>query len=113
MSFPVYDRVRAVLLVPNSGDPQGLLALGNGEVRRARKVDGEWRLSIGGDPAEALVLAWEGIEDEAACRRVFNISCPDGAEKTIGLVPGRPPLRKALHRALYAEWFGFGTAMLL
>lgn len=102
--------LKGVLLIPNAGDPLGFLSGCGVLVRCAfHWDDGVWTLSTVLSPTEALVLAWDGVEDEAGIRRAFSISCPQGVEKTIGLVPGNPPLRRAQHRACYAEWRGLGS----
>lgn len=107
--------VAGVLLLPTKETRDTLLA--DGVPLAARLGDSVWISgkfdpAVVGDTAPlALVLAWSGVEHDGGCQRAFEVTCPGGMEKTIGLVSGRPPLRNALHRALYARRFGFGEVI--
>lgn len=104
--------IAGVLLLPTVETREALLAPGAPLAARLGDsvwISGKFDPAVVGDTAPlALVLAWAGVEHDKGCQRAFEVACPGGMEKTIGLVAGRPPLRNALHRALYAQRFGFG-----
>lgn len=123
--------LRCVIVVPPADDPGRLLQprpgyapptmatyrpLGSAHQIAADPVDPstvQWSLAVDVERAAALVLAWAGTYDIRGIEHAYARCCPDGTEKAIGLVIGRPPLYEAIRRAKYAEWLGYGVAAFL